>query len=213
MVKRQTVWLSTMMVLSLMLIGYYTMNNGVQTTSSTSGGTSAGGGTVTTVTPPPASPATAGSSSNGNTGTQTGSSSPSSTGSSSAGSTATGSASTSAIDWFVTLQTQVDQELSRQEDVYSQIISSTNATANQMTQAEEQLKQLETLIGQIGNAKDAVMGEGYKAVVIIPDLKTNQATVYVKTTSLSASDAVKVMNIVSQNLNVPINNVIVNKHS
>ena len=28
MVKRQTVWLSTMMVLSLMLIGYYTMNNG-----------------------------------------------------------------------------------------------------------------------------------------------------------------------------------------
>ncbi|OFW75353.1 MAG: hypothetical protein A2201_02520 [Alicyclobacillus sp. RIFOXYA1_FULL_53_8] len=212
MVKRQTVWLSTMMVLSLMLIGYYTMNNGVQTTSN-SGTAGSPGSTVTTVTPPAGSSTTSGTSTlGGSTATQTGSSA-TTTGSGNSGSSPSQSASPSASDWFVTLQTQVDQELSRQEDVYSQIISSTNATANQMTQAEEQLKQLETLIGQIGNAKDAVMGEGYKAVVIIPDLKTNQATVYVKTSTLSASDAVKVMNIVSQNLNVPINNVIVNKHS
>jgi stage III sporulation protein AH len=40
-VKRQTVWLSTMMVLSLMLIGYYTMNNdnGIGTSSSGSSDT------------------------------------------------------------------------------------------------------------------------------------------------------------------------------
>lgn len=212
MVKRQTVWLSTMMVLSLMLIGYYTMNNGVQTTTNSGTGGSPGS-TVTTVTPPAGSSPTSGTSTlGGSTGTQTGSSA-TATGSGNSGSNPSSSASPSASDFFVSLQTQVDQDLSRQEDVYSQIISSTNATANQMTQAEEQLKQLETLIGQIGNAKDAVMGEGYKAVVIIPDLKTNQATVYVKTSTLSASDAVKVMNIVSQNLNVPINNVIVNKHS
>lgn len=37
MVKRQTVWLSTMMVLSLMLIGYYTMNNGNSGTSNNGG--------------------------------------------------------------------------------------------------------------------------------------------------------------------------------
>ena len=111
------------------------------------------------------------------------------------------------------METQVNQDLSRQEDYYSQIISSNNATASQMTQAEDQLKQLETLIGEIGNARDAVMGEGYKACVIVPDLKTNAATVYVQTNKLAASDAVKIMNIVSQNLNIPINNVVVNAHS
>jgi len=33
MAKRQTIWLSTMMVLSLMLIGFYTVNNNVQEVS------------------------------------------------------------------------------------------------------------------------------------------------------------------------------------
>jgi stage III sporulation protein AH len=33
MAKRQTIWLSTMMVLSLMLIGFYTVNNGVEQVS------------------------------------------------------------------------------------------------------------------------------------------------------------------------------------
>jgi stage III sporulation protein AH len=33
MAKRQTIWLSTMMVLSLMLIGFYTVNNNVQQVS------------------------------------------------------------------------------------------------------------------------------------------------------------------------------------
>lgn len=40
MAKRQTIWLSTMMVLSLMLIGFYTVNNNVQqvgTTNQTTG--------------------------------------------------------------------------------------------------------------------------------------------------------------------------------
>lgn len=35
MAKRQTIWLSTMMVLSLMLIGFYTVNNNVQQVSTT----------------------------------------------------------------------------------------------------------------------------------------------------------------------------------
>lgn len=211
MVKRQTVWLSTMMVLSLMLIGYYTMNNGVSTTTSnTSGGpsvtTSAGNPPTTTTTG--GATATSGASSSNTTSAPSGSSSANTTGTSS-----TGGTTLSASDWFVKMETQVNQDLSRQEDVYSQIISSNNATASQMTQAEDQLKQLETLIGEIGNARDAVMGEGYSACVIVPDLKTNAATVYVQTTNLTASNAVKIMNIVSQNLNIPISNVVVNAHS
>lgn len=47
MAKRQTIWLSTMMVLSLMLIGFYTVNNNVQqvgsgAVTSTSGKASTG---------------------------------------------------------------------------------------------------------------------------------------------------------------------------
>ena len=200
MVKRQTVWLSTMMVLSLMLIGYYTMNNGAQSTTKTAPGASV---TTSAGTPPNTSSSQLASST----------SSPSTSTSTSESTSASSSVGTASTDFFIKLQTQLDQELSRQEDVYSQVISSNNASANQMTQAEDQLKQLETLIGEIGNARDAVMGEGYKACVIVPDLKTNQATVYVKSTNLSASDAVSVMNIVSQNLNIPINNVVVNKHA
>lgn len=212
MVKRQTVWLSTMMVLSLMLIGYYTMNNGVTTTSTNSTGPS-----VATSSGPPS---TTNSVSGGGSGSASSSGSVpnSGTGSSNPGSSATSSSpsstssATNPSDWFVKMETQVNQDLSRQEDYYSQIISSNNASASQMTQAEDQLKQLETLMGEIGNARDAVMGEGYQACVIVPDLKTNSATVYVQTNKLSASNAVKVMNIVSQNLNIPINNVVVNAH-
>lgn len=40
MAKRQTIWLSTMMVLSLMLIGFYTVNNNVEPVNTDQGQTS-----------------------------------------------------------------------------------------------------------------------------------------------------------------------------
>ncbi|MCF8563590.1 SpoIIIAH-like family protein [Alicyclobacillus tolerans] len=211
MVKRQTVWLSTMMVLSLMLIGYYTMNNGVQTTTQTDN-------TTQVTTAPGSSASTASTANSTGSSASTPSSNTASSSSSAANSTpnpaSTSTAGTSATDWFAQTQTQITQELSRQEDVYSQIIASNNSSAAQVSQAETQLKQLETLIGELGNARDAVLGEGYQQCVIVPNLKSNEATVYVKAASkLSPADAVKIMNVVSQNLNIPINNVVVDNHA
>jgi stage III sporulation protein AH len=193
-VKRQTVWLSTMMVLSLMLIGYYTMNNGSDVTAGKSQGPS-----VSTSTSAPS-----GSTNSSSSGSVT-------TGAPDSGSQAsTGSSS----DFFIQMQTQVEQQISQQEDQLMQVISNNNASSSDISKAETQLKQLTALDGGIKNATDMILGQGYTACAIVPTPgQLDHATVYVKSNKLTASDAVKIMNIVSQQLNIPISNVVVKMHA
>jgi stage III sporulation protein AH len=112
------------------------------------------------------------------------------------------------------MQTQVEQQISQQEETLQSVISNNNASSTDITKAEEQLKQLNALDGGIKNATDMILGQGYKACAIVPNPgATDHATVYVKADKLSASDAVKIMNIVSTQLNIPINNVVVKIHA
>lgn len=197
MVKRQTVWLSTMMVLSLMLIGYYTMNNGNEVTTGKNQGTSVSTSTTS---------ATGSGGSESGSGTQSGSGS--------TGQTNTSSTASESSDFFIQMQTQVEQQISQQEDQLMQVISNNNASSSDISNAEAQLKVLTALDGGIKNATDMILAQGYTACAIVPTPgQLDHATVYVKASKLSASDAVKIMNIVSQQLNIPISNVVVKMHA
>ncbi|MDQ0188356.1 SpoIIIAH-like family protein [Alicyclobacillus cycloheptanicus] len=214
MVKRQTVWLSTMMVLSLMLIGYYTMNGG-QTTTTSSTDTSP---SISTTTTQENGSSSQGSQNAGGT-TATGSTS-ASTGKSASQSTSKSSSSVNAAtgpssgaDWFTNYQTQVEQQISQKEAAATQIIANSNASTQQLAQAQQELRQYMNLDGAISDARQQILGEGFKNCVIAPNATGQGAQVYVQTNKLSAEDAVKVMNIVSQQLNIPINSVIVHQHA
>lgn len=208
MVKRQTVWLSTMMVLSLMLIGYYTMNSGTTTTTSATGGSSIATSTQDAGNSTGTSGATHKS---GGTTTSSGKSQASTT--SKTTSNPTASQPTSGQDWFTNYQTKVDQQIAKEEGDAEQVIGNSNASTQQISQAQQDMRQYEALSGGIMQAREAVIGEGYKNCVIVPNSSGNGAQVWVQTKQLTASDAVKVMNIVSQQLNVPINSVIVHQHA
>lgn len=197
MVKRQTVWLSTMMVLSLMLIGYYTVNNG-----SGSGGTSTTGGTesITTASTPNSGSAS-GSTSNG----------------SGSGSSTASQQGNSTADWFAESKTTQQQDFAQQDQTYKTIISADKSTNAEVVQAQQADKQLNAIQGAIGQAQDAVKAEGYKDCVIFPTMDTHtgavtKVNVYVQTSKLSQDQAVKVMNAVSQNMGVSINNIVVHEH-
>lgn len=215
MVKRQTVWLSTMMVLSLMLIGYYTINNGgtgtpginnsVTTSVGTPGANATGTGNSTS---------TSGSGSGNATKTSTSSTS----GSQSQSNSGSSSQSTSSSDWFVKSRTQVSQQMAKSQDVYEQIMVSNKSTNAQVAQAQKDLEQLQAIKGGMENARDAILGDGFSDVVIFPtiDSKSGDVTsvnVYVKASKLGTDKAVQIMNIVSQHMNVSLDNINVHEHA
>ncbi|MCL6631651.1 MAG: SpoIIIAH-like family protein [Alicyclobacillus herbarius] len=192
MVKRQTVWLSTMMVLSLMLIGYYTMNGSQSQTGSNQDET------ITT---------TAGD--NGKDTNKDNSNDQANQGSitnQSGQQTSTGSE-----DWFISQQTQVQQNLAKLEDTYKNIITNTKSPDSQVAQAQEAIQVLENVRGGIENAHDAIVNDGFQDCVIYPVFDKQgdltKVNVYVKAKKLSADQAVKVMNIVHQQLNIDLMNV------
>jgi stage III sporulation protein AH len=215
-VKRQTVWLSTMMVLSLMLIGYYTMNNdgGLTATKNPDGSSVA-----TSATPPDSgqSSQTSGTGTTGatsqsgtsqtGTGSQAGTSGQTST--TGTGTSQAGGTASSSSDWYVNMETQLEQQYAQQVDTYNQVISNSSASADQIGQAKQKLEQLQTLVGNLETARDRVLGQGYKDCVIIPDASGQKAVVYVKTDKLTAQQAVSIVNVVSQQLNLPVVNVTV----
>ncbi len=210
MVKRQTVWLSTMMVLSLMLIGYYTMSNQSATTSTDNG---AGGPTVTTSVNTPGSTGlptgTTPSTSQGHTGQAV------SGGQSNQQQTAsqTTSQSSNSNDWFIGQQTLLDQHMSEQISNLQAVIANNNASTDAIGQAEQSLQKLENLKGNLAEARDAIIGDGFKECVIVPTATNAQMQVYVKASALASSDVIKIMNIVSQQLDIPMVNVVVTTHA
>lgn len=192
MVKRQTVWLSTMMVLSLMLIGYYTMNNPASPASTT-----------------PTNPSSTTQTTNPTSGTQaTGADT---TSSSSAG-TSTSATATSGSDWFTNEQTLVDQALSQQIDSLKAVMANNNSSPDQVATAAKQEGQAESLYTSLQQATQAIIADGYKSAVISPDKSQQTFEVYVETSSLQKDDAIKIMNIVSQQLDVSMLNISVKAH-
>lgn len=194
MVKRQTVWLSTMMVLSLMLIGYYTMNNPASPASTTPTNPSS-----TTDTTSPTSGTQA-------TDANTTSSSPKTTGASVSTTASSGS------DWYTNEQTIVYQEISQKIDSLNSVMANNNSSTDQIATAAKALGQEQSLYTSLQQATQAIIADGYKSAVISPDKNQENFKVYVETNDLKGQDAVKIMNIVSQQLDVPMLNISVKPH-
>lgn len=188
MVKRQTVWLSTMMVLSLMLIGYYTMNN--QSTSTTAA-TGNDVSTSITTSAGTSNQASSGSGQDNSTTTSTNTSNP------------TGS------DWYVSMQTSQDQQMAQKIETDQAVLANNNASSDQLAKAQQDLTALRNEQGQLANAKDMILGHGYQDCVIVPNKDNSKVIVYVKASKLSNSQAVEIMNIVSQQLNMSAADVVV----
>jgi stage III sporulation protein AH len=201
MVKRQTVWLSTMMVLSLMLIGYYTMNN--QTTPTSVGTGTTAVPTGDTVVGSSTSPTTV----SGAT-TVAKNSSPASTTAGQTSTAAMGTTPMSATDWYVNTESEIKQNFSQKLDELQAIIANTSSSQSQLTSATQALNQLQDLQGNLENATEAVLSDGYKECVIVPDNNTGSTfNVYVSTSKLASTDAVKIMNAVSTTMDVPMANI------
>lgn len=186
MVKRQTVWLSTMMVLSLMLIGYYTMNNGPQST--TVGGP---GLNVTTATTVPDTQGNVVASGQQTAGNSVNASAP----------------QPNSNDWFVIQQTSVSNSIAQQENTLLNLMSNNNTSSDQLTAAQQQMQKLQTLQGSMENARDAVLASGYTECAVVPNASGDKIYVWVKATSLSPTQAVSIMNTVSEQMSLPINEV------
>ena len=186
MVKRQTVWLSTMMVLSLMLIGYYTMNNGPQST--TVGGS---GLNVTTAATVPDSQGNVVASGQQTAGNSVNASVP----------------QPNSNDWFVIQQTSVSNSIAQQENTLLNLMSNNNTSSDQLTAAQQQMQKLQTLQGSMENARDAVLASGYTECAVVPNASGDKIYVWVKAASLSPTQAVSIMNTVSEQMSLPINEV------
>ncbi|MCL6445545.1 MAG: SpoIIIAH-like family protein [Alicyclobacillus sp.] len=189
MVKRQTVWLSTMMVLSLMLIGYYTMNNGAQST-----GAGANGSEPVSVTTPE-EPAVTDDSQQGSGSDMT-------------------SQNANGQDFFANWQTTVRTNLSRSQDRDLTIIGNNSSTAEEIAQAQDDLKQLSNLQGGIESAQEAVIADGYQDCAIVPNADNTKLDVYVQTKKpLTALAAASIQYLVNQQLsNFPMSAIVVHEH-
>lgn len=184
MVKRQTVWLSTMMVLSLMLIGYYTMNNGT-----------------------PGSTGTASVTTTNTTAADQGGSSQASPNQGATPTLSQGQQTTSASDLLVQKQTQVLKQLSQREATAMKVIDNSSSSSDSIQSAEQEVQQTSALQAGIQNAQSAVESLGYTQCAVVPTPSGNGATVYVQAKSLTPMKAAEVLDVVSQNTGISADNI------
>ncbi len=195
MVKRQTVWLSTMMVFSLMLIGYYTL--GTPPTPNTAQGV---GTTATTVVGAGGSVSASGSGKgNGKT---------PSTVTTSANSILSGQ---SPSDWFVQASLDQTQAQSKVIQTLQQTLTNPKVSQQVASQAYTELTAIQTQTEQASRIHDLLVGQYPDSLVVFNP--KNQVHVWVETQSLSPTAAVKVINLVAQTLGIQSNQVTVSPHA
>jgi stage III sporulation protein AH len=187
MVKRQTVWLSTMMVLSLMLIGYYTVGSGSASKPSLSNTSTGGTGSGVST-----------SGSNDKPSVQTDSPS------------APDVSKLSGSEYFAQLRIDAAAEMSKEEDQLTAQSIDPKASADQVAQAKKQLDDLTALDAKIQSVQDAIKGLGYKDAVVKHE--SGKIQVIVQADNLTNDQAVKILNAVHSQLALPSNNITVTYH-
>ncbi|ATY84400.1 hypothetical protein CVV65_05075 [Kyrpidia spormannii] len=231
MVKRQSVWLSTMMVLALMVIGYYTVNSEnkpLPTTGEQTQGAS-GAGTTNSDTLPPLPPSATGDqggtgSTHGAGGTAssagtsgTGASGQNSATPSQAGSGGgTGAQNSSGSDYFAEMALKETQRESGVMEQLQQVIANPKSSSEEVAKANQQLQEITTMQGKAEQTVEMLKGAGFPQAVILPsgsgDVNYDHVTVYVQASSLSPQQAVNVMGIVHQQMGIPASNITVYWH-
>ncbi|OUM84810.1 MAG: hypothetical protein BAA01_07720 [Bacillus thermozeamaize] len=110
-------------------------------------------------------------------------------------------------DFFYEYRMQRNIRREEQIERLLNIVSNTEATNEAIADANRQLKELYAIEDKQYATEEMIKLEGYDDVVVIPgDGKVN---VIVKADQLTPEQALKIMNIVSQNMNVSAANVVV----
>lgn len=195
MVKRQTVWLSTMMVLSLMVIGYYTLGTPA---SPNSAPTAAGGGSpsvTTTVANGGAAQTVSGS------GAKT----------TSAGTAATIPAGGQPSDFFVQMAFSQSKDWQQTTERLEGEIANPRLGSAAVARAYSQLTVLQEQQQNVNKVHDMLVGMHYPDSIVLYEPQ-GRVHVYVESGSLSPEAAVQIINLVAQTLGVQSNLVTVTPH-
>jgi stage III sporulation protein AH len=191
MAKRQTVWLSTMMILSLMVIGYYTVDDSLKPipTSTTQG--------VKDSANPAKTPDTPKTDSKGQT-DQKGQ--PDQKGQ-------TDKNASAQNDWFFTQMMKQEQDRSAKTEQLQKVMADSKTSPEDKMKAEKEMKALEDFMAKAETAAEKVIQEGFEDALVTQD--SSQFTVTVLAAQLSKEQAAKIYNIVSKELNVPVSKITV----
>ncbi|MDI3256608.1 MAG: SpoIIIAH-like family protein [Kyrpidia sp.] len=222
--KRQSVWLSTMMVLALMVIGYYTVNSEnkpLPTASEQSQGSGSTGTSPPSGTLPPLPPSAPGGQGGGTATAESGEGNappapPADTGSTANSWTPANSRGSSGSDFFAEMALKETQRESGTVERLQEVIANPKSSTEEVAQANNQLRQITDMQGKAEQVVDMLKGAGFPQAVILPagsgDVNFDHVTVYVQASSLSPQQAVNVMGIVHGQMGVPASNITVYWH-
>lgn len=165
MAKRQTIWLSTMMVLSLMLIGFYTVNNNTEP--------------VPTDAPQQAAKQE------------------------------DAQATMEQSDFFVAYHLEAGDKFSAKAEQLEEVIAN-GKDAEEVAKATKELETMRANQDKIDSVIDLLVGQGYGDAIV--EWKDDKINVIVQAQKLEKKDAVKIMGLVSKELQVSSSKVTVASH-
>ncbi|GAX90908.1 SpoIIIAH-like family protein [Effusibacillus lacus] len=185
MANRQTVWLSTMMILSLMVIGYYTVDDTLKPVPTSS--TENAKNQDQTKTPDPKDNSND-STKNQNNGTEK-------------KQTMTGA------DWFGEQIANREVTYYKQAEELQKVIADAKTSTEQKVKAEQELKAMQDFYQKAEQAENKVIAEGFAEALVTKDKE--RVTVTVQAPELSKEQAAKIYSIVSKELGIPAHQITV----
>lgn len=198
--KKQTVWLLTMLTLMVVLSAYYLFYGEVKQIDVANPAGNTEQNQANTDKPPSQSNREKGMKETGNTDIPDGFPGTS-------GIQIDTVPSTSTEDFFASLRLERDQSRAQLMEQYYNILSS-NQDQEQVKEATAKLDELQNMETNEQTVESLIKAEGYPdAVVIASDQKVN---VIVQAKELNEQQVVAIINLVSKNMNVPGTSVIVN---
>jgi stage III sporulation protein AH len=196
MANRQTVWLSTMMILSLMLIGYYTVGQNIQPVPTTAKDSLIS-------TEKNKSDSEAGAKKDN-----------AKTDASQKGETATKTEQQSAgtpSDYFAAAELQEKKQLSEQIAQLQEKIANSKTPAEEAAKAQKQMEELQSLSDKQEAIVEQIKAEGFPDALLSRE-DNGIYKVTVQAQDLNNDQVVKIMSIVKTQLNIPASNVLVSFH-
>lgn len=198
MVKRQTVWLSTMMILSLMIIGYYTINDTIQPVPTQS----------VLTNPVTKTNEVAVQHKDQNTGAATQKSDPQKPAAQKSDPQKT---MAEPSDYFLNAQLKREQAYSQKVADLQATMASAGKSNADIAKANAELKTMQDFKATQEEVEAKVEALGYPAALVEKD-NNGYVTVTVQAKTLSAQEAAKINSTVQQEMKVAAINIIIASH-
>jgi stage III sporulation protein AH len=190
MAKRQTVWLSTMMILSLMVIGYYTVDDTLQPVP-TAGQTEQTAKDLTKQEQP-----------------NTKQEQPKNEKQSDTGKPSVDEKQTSyASDWFIEQFMKQEKDYFARVEQLQKVIADGATSTDEKAKAEKEMRELNEFSEKSDKVADKIMEAGFEEALVTKD--NSRINVTVQARELSKEQVAKIYMIVSKELSVPASQIVV----